>query len=639
MPQVYADRDENDMHDEEEEDQFDCYYSYLFERENNRSNREEVNEQQRPSLSSSTATDSSNEENGIWKTLGDAKKKQQDIRSRLKQNNSSKNSERQEQAPRPEHDNDGDEENRPDSGRDLRPEDVVRMIVRKASVAAMSLPPNKSVAPRQPPSSSSHSGSSSQSHTPPRPEYSSGESDSDSFEDNPGRSATSNSRSSDELNSSLIKGSIPIQVEAAPEQAPPSKWKKSTAHVHTTNFAGIVTPVKISRRRSDRRDVSESSDVTGVTKYFDAVEGIDDILDMDEDEYREHRQKQEEKPAPKLKDDIMSPGSSKGRVSDMNEFPLVKPLPFIPPTFKKPEEESESEYDPEYEFQRLYVENDDDDASFDQDYYNETYGEYNDDRDPEERERERRQKEWEALKRGEAVPDDEESVEEEEEEEPGLIGGLFSGVLSVGMTLGTSLFGGGAKDDAEEENDDAQEGSGHKRKPEVASPKSESMFSSSGFGFMTKMAKNPPKVGAPPPSRELEIIKKCQQELKLREKEAVDREAKQKELDKENLRMRKEEERERAKVEREVDRYRHEMIEMGKGDKLAKEGKKAKDEYEDRLAMEETLKTQQQKAEEMQERLQKVDTGKTPDKKKGDDDGSDSETSSEYEAGCCCMIM
>jgi hypothetical protein len=77
----------------------------------------------------------------------------------------------------------------------------------------------------------------------------------------------------------------------------------------------------------------------------------------------------------------------------------------------------------------------------------------------------------------------------------------------------------------------------------------------------------------------------------------------------------------------------------GMDKKLAKQGKAVKDEYEDRLAVEGTLKEQQTKAMEMQELTEEDDKGKkSKKKKKSDDDDSDSDDSS-YEPLSCCVIL
>ena len=145
--------------------------------------------------------------------------------------------------------------------------------------------------------------------------------------------------------------------------------------------------------------------------------------------------------------------------------------------------------------------------------------------------------------------------------------------------------------------------------------------------------KNPPKQ-LKAPSRELEIIRKCQEQMKQREIEEREKEANAAKEDLENLRLRKEEEDARNIVKEEVERYRQTMIDMGNEDKLAKEGKAAADEYDDRLAMEDTLKEQEAKAKAMQENMQKIDN-----KKPGDDSDSDSDSDDDEEEGGCCSRL
>ena len=151
--------------------------------------------------------------------------------------------------------------------------------------------------------------------------------------------------------------------------------------------------------------------------------------------------------------------------------------------------------------------------------------------------------------------------------------------------------------------------------------------------------KNPPKQ-VKPPSRELEIIRKCQEQMAQRAIEDKEKEKRAAEENLENIRLRKEEEEARQIVKQEVERYRQTMIDMGQEEKLAKEGKAAADEYDDRLAMEDTLKEQEAKALAMQENMQKIDGGTT---KSGDDSDSESDDEDEEKGctccGCICCLM
>lgn len=154
-----------------------------------------------------------------------------------------------------------------------------------------------------------------------------------------------------------------------------------------------------------------------------------------------------------------------------------------------------------------------------------------------------------------------------------------------------------------------------------------------GSIFTTKVPKNPPK-NTKIASRELEIIKKCQEQIKVREIEEAEKRANAAKLDEENMRLEREEEAERARVTAEVEAYRQMMQEMGEEDKLAPEDmKKAAEEYDDRLAMADTLQEQEAKAKLAQKSLAKVDKGATP----GGDE-TDESAASEYEAACCCCV-
>ena len=60
-------------------------------------------------------------------------------------------------------------------------------------------------------------------------------------------------------------------------------------------------------------------------------------------------------------------------------------------------------------------------------------------------------------------------------------------------------------------------------------------------------------------SRELEVIKKCQERMKIREMEELEKRANAAKLDEENMRLEREEEAERARVTAQVIAYRHMM--------------------------------------------------------------------------------
>ena len=148
--------------------------------------------------------------------------------------------------------------------------------------------------------------------------------------------------------------------------------------------------------------------------------------------------------------------------------------------------------------------------------------------------------------------------------------------------------------------------------------------------------KHPPK-NTKIASRELEIIRKCQEQAKVREQEEIEKRANAAKLDEENIRLQREEEAARAIVTREVQAYRAMMIDMGEGDKLAPEdAEKAAQEYDDRLAMADTLQEQEAKAKAAQEQMAKVDEAAK--QEEDEEEGSEGEYSYEAE-GCCCVVM
>lgn len=98
------------------------------------------------------------------------------------------------------------------------------------------------------------------------------------------------------------------------------------------------------------------------------------------------------------------------------------------------------------------------------------------------------------------------------------------------------------------------------------------------------------------PSRELEIIRKCQELMKSQKIEVETREKEAARKNLADIRLRRKEEEARARVWREVMAYREMMEGMGKGDKLAPlDSKDAAQEYDDRLSMVKTLEDQEHK--------------------------------------------
>jgi len=107
---------------------------------------------------------------------------------------------------------------------------------------------------------------------------------------------------------------------------------------------------------------------------------------------------------------------------------------------------------------------------------------------------------------------------------------------------------------------------------------------------------SPTSQSKPVPSRELEIIKKCQALMKSQRSLLEIREKENERNLLEDIRLRRKEEAARARVWREVMAYREMMEGMEKGDKLAPlNSKDAAQEYDDRLSMIKTLQDQEKK--------------------------------------------
>jgi len=156
----------------------------------------------------------------------------------------------------------------------------------------------------------------------------------------------------------------------------------------------------------------------------------------------------------------------------------------------------------------------------------------------------------------------------------------------VGYTLGALS---GLKDDYDDKDVEAHNISGDA--PDFATTKT---FESS----INKRKSHPSPNSSckPVPSRELEIIKKCQALMKSQRSLLEIREKENERNLLEDIRLRRKEEAARARVWREVMAYREMMEGMGKGDKLAPlNSKDAAQEYDDRLSMIKTLQDQEKK--------------------------------------------
>lgn len=164
----------------------------------------------------------------------------------------------------------------------------------------------------------------------------------------------------------------------------------------------------------------------------------------------------------------------------------------------------------------------------------------------------------------------------------------WTGTISnfVGYTIG-ALSGG---KDVDEANNSDNDGVGN---TSVASPRTAASKSPSSSIKRKSPTNNSQKAV---PSRELEIIRKCQEMMKSQRLKV---ETRKREADRHNLediRLRRKEEAARARVWREVMAYREMMEGMGKGDKLAPlDSKDAAQNYDDRLAMVKTLEDQEKK--------------------------------------------
>jgi len=136
-----------------------------------------------------------------------------------------------------------------------------------------------------------------------------------------------------------------------------------------------------------------------------------------------------------------------------------------------------------------------------------------------------------------------------------------------------------------------------------------------------------PDSSKPVPSRELEIIKKCQALMKSQRSLLEIREKENERNLLEDIRLRRKEEAARAKVWREVMAYREMMEGMGKGDKLAPlDSKDAAQEYDDRLSLIKTLKDQEKRMKERERNMKQME--KDNELKNGGSRGNP--------GGCCC---
>mmetsp|Transcript_8968 Transcript_8968/g.21895 ORF Transcript_8968/g.21895 Transcript_8968/m.21895 type:complete len:821 (+) Transcript_8968:147-2609(+) len=123
-------------------------------------------------------------------------------------------------------------------------------------------------------------------------------------------------------------------------------------------------------------------------------------------------------------------------------------------------------------------------------------------------------------------------------------------------------------------------------------------------------SKSPNSPSKPVPSRELEIIRKCQALMKSQRSLLEIREKESERNLLEDIRLRRKEEAARARVWREVMAYREMMEGMGKSDKLAPlDSKDAAQEYDDRLSMIKTLQDQENKMKMHEQEMKQMEMG------------------------------
>ena len=203
--------------------------------------------------------------------------------------------------------------------------------------------------------------------------------------------------------------------------------------------------------------------------------------------------------------------------------------------------------------------------------------------------------------------------DEDEDEGEGWAGKLTN---FVGYTIGA--VGGALAGSNESTDDDTDQESA----PEMTRKSSKNK---------APTKKNPPRgsvTGVKVPSRELEIIKRCREQMKIQEKKKKEREAEAARNDVQNIELRRREEKERARVHREVVNYRRMMEGMGKDDKLAiTDVKAAAQDYDDRLAMNKTLEEQEKKLMLNERNMSKLTSDET-------DNEYDDETD-----GCACRCV
>ena len=189
---------------------------------------------------------------------------------------------------------------------------------------------------------------------------------------------------------------------------------------------------------------------------------------------------------------------------------------------------------------------------------------------------------------------------QDEAERPSLFGALTSSVsmatsvvtstVSMTANVATSTVGAiGQVGNSIGQAGTAIVGGGANTSERRASNQGQKTASTMQSFFDRRKPKNPP-TNTKIASRELEIIRRCQENFENREQIEEERRLKAMAEDEENIRLREMEAAERLAVTQEVLAYREMMKDMGQEEKLAPEDmKKAAEEYDDRLAMADTL--------------------------------------------------
>lgn len=185
----------------------------------------------------------------------------------------------------------------------------------------------------------------------------------------------------------------------------------------------------------------------------------------------------------------------------------------------------------------------------------------------------------------------------------------------VGYTIGALT---GSRDDGD---DSSEEEDAVGTIPAIVTPEKPAYLSRRNSSMGSNRSANSNKTV---PSRELEIIRKCQALMTSQRNLMETRERERAQRSQEDIRLQRMEDMARAKVRREVIAYREMMEGLGKGDKLAPLDRKiAAQDYDDRLSMGKTLEDQEMKNRMHERNMYEMDNvGK-----------------SSKRCGCTCIVM